>query len=195
LTCPLGSLYFDYGGVDSVSGTTTQLPASAQGTPGQVAVYKYVLYYSATNPAVVAGPGPVYYTDETGLVVSGKQADGFIAQTTAASLSDVAGFMMVNTTDLTTLTATLLNNSTSGSGIWMCIGGFCKKTICASTTTAGDFLYGGTTAFTSTRIAAHTGTVPPDRLLGIALSSAAQIGATGVYTCDAIVTVTGLGPY
>src|ERR1700691_1363135 len=52
LTCPLGSLFYDYGGTDSVSGTTTQLPASALGTPGQVAVYKYVLYKSTTNPAV-----------------------------------------------------------------------------------------------------------------------------------------------
>jgi len=180
----LGTVIIDQGGSDSVSGTTTQLPLF------QTAVYKYVQYNSTTNPALTTAPGCVYYTDNTGTVVSGTATDGIIGKTTAASASDIAGIMMVNTTDLSTVTATLLNNSAgSGSGIWICIGGFCKAICCNSATTAGDYLYGipttTGTAFTSARVAAHSGTPLADRLLGIALTTAAQIGTSGVYTCDA----------
>jgi hypothetical protein len=183
LYSPLGSIYIDQGGSDSCSGTTTQLPLF------QTAVYKYVLYNSTTNPALTTAAGCVYYTDNTGTIVSGSSTDGYIGKTTAASASDIAGIMMVNTTDLTTVTATLLQNGTLGSGIWICIGGFCKAIACPSTVTAGDYLYGAQqssgTAFTCVRVQAHSGSPLADRLLGVALSSATQIGTSGVYTCDA----------
>ena len=115
--------------------------------------YKYVLYKSTTNPALVANPGLVYYTDETQTVVSGASADG---QTNSGA--SLAGVMMLNTTDLTTVTATLLNNGGNGSGIWICIGGFVKGCTTVAATAAGDTLVGGGgTAFTpSTHIAAGT---------------------------------------
>jgi hypothetical protein len=189
LACPLGTVIIDVGGPDSVSGTTTQLPTAANGAPGQVAVYKYVLYKSTTNPAVLGNPGVVYYTDNTGLVVSGAQGDGYIAQTTAASLSDVAGYMMVNSTDLSTLTATLLNNGTSGSGVWICIGGFVKAARSVGSTVPGDYLYGGGTSFTPQRVAAHSGTLFADRALAVALTAVSSNGS------DVNVILTGTAPY
>ena len=167
LKCPLGTVIMDQGNLpDNVSGTAAQLPL------GQVVLYKYVLYKSAANPAMVASPGVVYYTDNTGTVVSGAIADGFIHATTAASLSDVAGYMMINTTDLTTITATLLNNGTLGSGVWIAISGFVKAATSITSTVAGDYLYGGGTPFTPGRIAAHTaGGAFVDRTLAQALTS------------------------
>jgi hypothetical protein len=192
LACPLGTIFTDLGGSDGVSGTTTQLAT------GQTAVYKYVLYKSATNPALTTCAGCVYYTDNTGLIVSGTATDGYMGATTSATSSDLAGVMMLNTTDLTTVTSTILNNNGYGSAIWICIGGFCKAVCCPSTITAGDYLYGVPTttgtAWITQRVQAHVGTVRADRLLGNALSSAAQIGATGVYTCDVQVEI-GAVPY
>lgn len=145
LACPLGTVFDDQGGPDSVSGTLTQLPLWVG------ARYKYVLYKSTTNPALVAQPGLVYYTDETQTVVSGAIADG--ATATASSL---AGVMMINTTDLSTITAAILNNSGNGSGIWICIGGFVKGCTSITSTALGDALVGSSTAFTPARVAAGT---------------------------------------
>jgi hypothetical protein len=188
---PFGTTFMDIGGSDSVSGTTTQLPV------GQVAVYKYVLYKSTTNPAVVALPGVVYYTDNTGLIVSGSPTDGVIGSVTAAAGMDGAGIMMVNSGDLTTLTATLLNNGTAGSGVWICIGGFCKAVASVTGGVAGDKLYGNTqtsgTAFTIAHIANATAYLATSRQLGYAITSNATVNAAAA--CDAIITLTGLAPY
>lgn len=198
LACPLGTVIIDQGGPDSVSGTTTQLPTGTYGIGGQVAVYKYVLYKSTTNPAVTTAPGVVYYTDNTGLIVSGSPTDGIIGATTAGAASDTAGVMMVNATDLTTLTATLLNNGTSGSGVWICIGGFVKAAACTSAGVAGDYLLGNTktsgTQWTVARIVAG-GTWVAQRPLGFAITTAAQIAATGVYTQDIQVDMGSVAPY
>lgn len=139
----LGQVIIDQGGSDSVSGTTTQLPVYAQ------AMYKYVLYKSTTNPALQAAPGVVYYTDNTFTVVSGTLADGLTGKA-----PDAAGVMMINTTDLTTITATILNNGGNGSGIWICISGFVKQMYIAALTVAtGDYLYGTTGGFTPVNVA------------------------------------------
>jgi hypothetical protein len=180
----------DIGGPDSVSGTTTQLPA------GQVAIYKYVLYKSTTNPALTTAPGLVYYTDNTGTIVSGSPTDGYIGQTTAGAASDTAGFMMLNTTDNASVTATLLNNNGNGSGVWICIGGFLKAGVCLTAGVAGDFLQGNTktagTAWSVIRIAA-AGALTCQRLVGIALTTAAALG--GIFTQDMNVTLGSIAPY
>lgn len=188
---PFGTTFMDIGGSDSVSGTTTQLPV------GQVAVYKYVLYKSTTNPAVVTLPGVVYYTDNTGLVVSGSPTDGFIGATTAGASMDTAGIMMVNSGDLTTLTATLLNNGTAGSGVWICIGGFVKALACLTGGVAGDMLYGNTTtsgtAFTVARVANAGAALDTSRLIGYALTSKATVNAANAQ--DAIIAMGSIAPY
>lgn len=188
---PFGTTFMDIGGSDSVSGTTTQLPI------GQVAVYKYVLYKSTTNPAVVTLPGVVYYTDNTGLIVSGSPTDGIIGVTTAAAGMDGAGIMMVNSGDLTTLTATLLNNGTSGSGVWICIGGFCKAVAAVTGGVAGDKLYGNTqtsgTAFTIAHVANATAYLATSRQLGYAITSNATVNTAA--SVDMIVTIGSIAPY
>lgn len=197
LACPLGTVIIDQGGNDSVSGTTTQLPTGTYGIGGQVAVYKYVLYKSTTNPAVVAVPGVVYYTDNTGLVVSGSPTDGIIGATTAGAGMDTAGVMMVNSGDLTTLTATLLNNGTNGSAVWICIGGFVKAMACLTGGVAGDWLYGNIqssgTQWTAARIANGSAQSTTSRLLGYAVTSKATVNSTNAQ--DAIITLTGTAPY
>jgi hypothetical protein len=162
LPCPLGSWFLDVGGSDSVSGTLTQLPAGSQ------ALYKYVLYKSTTNPALVAAPGLVYYTDETQTVVSGAAADGYTAN--GASL---AGIMMLNTTDNANVTATLLNNGGNGSGVWICIGGFVKAATSVTSTVGGSgWIGGGATAFTPTYVAAGTAPGYPKNMTALtAISS------------------------
>jgi hypothetical protein len=180
----------DIGGPDSVSGTTTQLPT------GQVAVYKYVLYKSTTNPALTTAAGVVYYVDNTGLIVSGSPTDGYIGQTTAGAASDTAGMMMLNTTDLTTVTATLLNNGGNGSGVWICIGGFVKAGVCLTAGVAGDYLAGNTktsgTAWSVIRTAAGAA-VLANRFLGIALTTAAALG--GIFTQDMQIALSPISPY
>lgn len=181
---PLGTTWLDVGGNNVGSPNDSWQPSN----PNYVqTLYKYVLYQSTTNPALTTAPGLVYYTDETATVVSGSPTDALGNAT--ASWQSAAGVMMLNTTALTTATATLLNNGSNGSGIWIAIGGFVKGAVVPSTVTFGDTLYGiatGGTAFQFTRLAtAISGnTGQSARVVAIALSAAAQIGATGVYTAD-----------
>lgn len=193
LKCPLGSLIVDVGGPDSVSGTYS---SSGQLPTGQIAIYKYVLYKSATNPAVIALPGVVYYTDETGTVVSGSPTDGYIGQTTSGAGMDTAGIMMVNSGDLSTLTATLLN-PTNGSGVWICISGFVKSLACLTGGAAGDYLFGNIqssgTQWTVARVA-NGGTLNnTSRPLGYALTAKATVNSANAQ--DAIITLAGGAPY
>lgn len=192
LACPLGSVYMDIGGADSVSGTTTQLPV------GQVAIYKYVLYKSATNPAMTTCPGVVYYTDGTGLIVSGTPTDGIMGATTDGAAGDGAGYMMLNTTDLTTITAAILNNGGNGSGVWICVGGFVGAGDVASTHVAGDWVVSQThaagTAWIPFRLAAAAA-VLAKRNLGQCITSAAQIASTGIYTANLQINMGSIAPY
>ena len=155
---PLGLIYYDVGGYTGQGET----PANPLNSP---AVYKYVLYKSTTNPALVGQPGCVYYTDETFTTVSGAIGDGF----TGTSI-DCAGFLMPNTTDLPNLTATILNNGGLGSGVWVCVGGVCKGAAVPGSTAAGDFMY-GSGSFVLTRIPSHSGTQTPDKIIAYALTA------------------------
>lgn len=145
LTNPLGSTFVDVGGPDSISGTLTQLPL------GTISIYRYVLYKSTANPALIANPGMVYYTNNTFTTVSGAIADGV-----TGTASDFAGYLMPNTTDLSVLTNTILNNAGLGSGVWICIGGFVKAAASVASTAVGDTLVGSATAFTPARVASGT---------------------------------------
>ena len=90
---------------------------------------KYVLYKSTANPAVVTGPAPVYYTDETFTTVSGVYTEGLVSGT-GSSIS-AAGWLLPNSGTVTNVglgttlfTATILNNSTLGSWVWIGLQGF-----------------------------------------------------------------------
>jgi hypothetical protein len=154
---PVGALLYDAG--DLVGGYT--FPSW-----GKPTVYKYVWYNSATNPALIARPGVVYFISNDLGVVSGTEADGLTGTT-----SDAAGIMMVNTTALSSLTATILNNSGSvtvsggsltaisgGSWVWIAVGGYVKGANAPGSTAVGDQLYGTSGNFTLARVAVSNST-------------------------------------
>lgn len=99
---------------------------------GQPTKYRYVKYQSTANPAVQANPAAVYWTDLTMTTVSGAVAEGWGGQ------SSFAGIMMPNTTDLTTLTAALLN-ANGGAAVWIAVAGIVTGVVSAAAA-AGDQL-------------------------------------------------------
>lgn len=86
--------------------TNLGLPLSTKGLGAQPVV-KYLYYNSTTNPTPVAGPAPVYYTDETFTTVSGNAAEAFITVNGCC----LAGYLLPNTTSISGLTAAELNTS------------------------------------------------------------------------------------
>ena len=83
-------------------------PPAPQGAPlstkglGAQPVYKYVYYNSTSNPAPVAAPAPVYYTDETFTTVTGNAAEAYSAGVGIVGTA-IAGYWMPNTTAIPTL--------------------------------------------------------------------------------------------
>lgn len=143
-------------------------PANPSGAP---AIYMLVKYSSTGNPAPVAGPAPVFWTDETYTTVSGVESEGLLG------LNSAAGYLLVNTTDLASLTNTLLN----GSLVLIQVAGMCKGAWgpTAGTAGVGNSITPSAGNFTSTATAA--GTAAPARLLGIQ----ATVIASGL--CDVLV--------
>jgi len=63
---PLGSVYM----LPTPSQTAASTVLGSSAGYGSVLIVKYVLVKSTSNPATVAGPGLVYYTDESFTTVS-----------------------------------------------------------------------------------------------------------------------------
>jgi hypothetical protein len=145
----LGDLYF--------------VPPNAALPPGNGGgaglVLKYVRYQSTTNAAVVAGPAPVYFTDQTFQTVSGTSTEGF------AGLNSVAGLLLPNSTSISGLTAALLN----GNFVWIAVAGWVAGCIAPGSTVAGDAIIAAAGNFTPARVAANT--APTNKLLGWATSA------------------------
>ena len=139
-------------------------PTSTKGY-GAPPVLKYVQYLSTINPAPVAFPAPVYWVDETYTVVSAEESESLLG-----SVDSLAGYLLVNTTSVSNLTAAVLTNSGNGVGVWIQIGGFLAGAA-ASTATAGEWLYGNATAWDVTVVA--NGTAPVHKPLGQVLTAAA----------------------
>jgi hypothetical protein len=106
---------------------------------------KYVLYKSTANPAVVAGPAPVYWADETFTIVTGKFSEGVVA----SNATSIAGWLLPNSGTVagigagtTLFTATLLNNGGNGSFVWIGLSGFIPSASLVSGS-AGSFVFGG----------------------------------------------------
>lgn len=144
-TNPLGAIYCPAWGnipAGAVFSPTVGNSTAGYGAPG---IFKYVYYKSTTNPAPVAAPAPVYYTDESFTQISGNAAEAYF--TTGGAC--VAGYLMPNTTDYSGLTATDLNLSY----VWIQIGGFLSGAYNPTTLTGagqGSQIYGDTTGnFTS----------------------------------------------
>lgn len=158
----LGSSYYDN-------------PTSTANPNGVPVKYRYVRYNSTANSAVKAAPGLVYWVDNTYTTVTSTMSEGI-----TGTLNDVAGFMMVNSTDLTTLTATLLN----GNFVWICVGGYVKAAIVAAATAVGDAEVGGGAAWVPVRVA--SGTAPTGRPAGFALTAISGSTADVYVTCESI---------
>lgn len=115
-------------------GSICYIPAPSQGSNvvatttgyGSGLWIKMVLYKSTANPAVVTGPAPVYYVDETFTTVSGVFSEGMISAT--GSSTSIAGWLLPNSGTVagigagtTAFTATVLNGP-SNAGSWVYIG-------------------------------------------------------------------------
>lgn len=140
---PLGSLWT----IPSISqGGNTLL--STQTGYGSFLTVKYVRYNSTANPAMVAGPAVVYYTDETFTTVTGVFSEGNPAAT--GSASSVAGVLLPNTGSVTGIglgtgvSATLLN----GNYCFIAVEGFVPSCYISSGT-AGSGIVGASGNFAS----------------------------------------------
>lgn len=120
---------------------------------GSYLTVKYVLYKSSNNPAMVAGPAPVYYVDGTIATVSGHYVEGLGSGYTCA----VAGFLLVNTGTVagvgvgSAITATILNNSGLGSWVFVAVEGFVPSCYLANGA-VGNSLMGAAAADFSTAV-------------------------------------------
>ena len=136
-----GSGGSDGNGALNPLGTLWTAPSPSQGSIGLATAagygcyttYKYVRYSSTANPTMVAGPAPVYYTDETFTTVSGVYSEGLNSGVNAC-----AGFMLPNTGSVagvglgSGVTAALLN----GNYVWIAVEGFVPS--CYLSTGAAD---------------------------------------------------------
>lgn len=128
---PVGCLYSPPANMGS--------PLSTVGLGAQP-VYKYVYYNSTTNPNPVAAPAPVYYTDESFSTVSGNAAEAFYTTSGAC----IAGYLMPNSTAVSGLTNTELNQSYC----FIQVAGLLAGAYAPTTQTAaaqGNYIYGATT--------------------------------------------------
>lgn len=141
---------------------------------GAPAIYMLVTYKSTATPAPVTAPAPVYWTDTTYTTVSGVESEG------AYGLSSAAGFLMVNTTSVPSLTATLLNTAL----VLIQVAGPLSGAIGPASTVAGDWIFGAAGNWLDARSAA--GTHPGYQPFGIATSSVSGGLINILLNCDII---------
>ena len=120
----LGQRYF---------GVTNTTPVNPNGAPAIFMLVQYLATSEITtaNLTTAAAPAPVYWTDETYTTVSGISTEGLGA--TTLGLAFPAGFMMVNTVSLPSLTAAKL----VGSQILIQVGGYLSQAYMSSSSNAG----------------------------------------------------------
>jgi hypothetical protein len=118
---------------------------------GSFLTVKYVRYKSTSNPAMVAGPAPVYYTDGTFTTVTGKYSEGNPAAT--GEIASIAGWLLVNPATASAtgtgmgslISATILN----GNYVFIGVQGFipaCYITDTTNVTGVGQGLMGDATS-------------------------------------------------
>jgi hypothetical protein len=138
--------------------------ANPQSTAGFGAqpVVKYVQYKSTSQPTPAAVAAPVYWTDTSFTTVTGNAAEAF----STTGLVGPAGYLLVNTTSVSTLTAAILQSCY----VWIQIGGYLAGAYAPAATAIGDAIIGIASGnFVAARSAA--GAAPTNRPFGIALSA------------------------
>lgn len=144
-------------GAYNLPGQAYLAPVSTFGLLGQKGqgaplVVRYVRYNSTANPALVAAPAPVYWTDETMTTVSGAGSEA------AFGIASLAGWLLPNTTSVSGLTAAGLN----GNWCFIAVSGFIPGAISITSAAAGGVLIGNTGAnFTPATIAPGTAITTP----------------------------------
>jgi len=148
--------------------------ATAANPYGAPAIYELVYYKSTAQPAPVAAPAPVWWTDETFTTVTGVYSESF------GGLSQMAaGYLMPNTTDLTGLTAALLQ----GALLLIQVAGLLPGGYAPTTTPgAGNWITGSAGNWTSTGGAG----APTSRPFGVQLAAAVAGVADILVTSDII---------
>lgn len=133
--------------------------------------FKYVRYNPTVSQAILSGPAPVYWKDETFTTVTGLYTEAVFQGANA-----FAGWLAYNTTTLSTATAAQIN----GNFCFIITGGFIPGAISVAATAAGDALFAAATgaAFLVGRTAA--GTAPANRVAGWALTAVAG-GLSDIY--------------
>jgi hypothetical protein len=157
----LGQRFF--GGFTSVT--------NPSGTP---TIFMLVQYKSTAQPAPVAAPAPVYWTDETMTTVSGVSTES------VAGLNGLAGYLMLNTTSLSSLTAAQLQ----GAQCLIQVAGVITGATSPASIVAGDWIIGAAGNFTPGRVAA--GTAPGYKPYGRALSAVSSGLCDILLDCDNI---------
>jgi hypothetical protein len=174
---PPGSVYF----VPSPSEGSIGL-ASAVGYGAGLWV-KYVNYYDPDNTAMVAGPAPVIYKDGTFTTVSGDFSDGYPAANLSTS---AAGWLLVNTGSVagvgvgSAITATILNNGTVGSWVFIALAGFVPSASLAAGA-AGDRVYMNGD-FTVGKVTPDGSAYSNYNFIGTVLTASANIGHVLAYS-------------
>ena len=157
-------------------GVTSSTAANPFGAP---AYFMLVYYQSTGNPAPQSAPAPVYWTDNTYTTVTGVESESLLG------LNGIAGYLMLNTTSLPTLTATLLNGTSANpSQVIIQVGGYLVGGIAPASTVAGDWIIGAAGNWTPARVAA--GTAPGYRPYGVAATAVASGLCNILLNCDVI---------
>jgi len=147
-------------------------------------VVKYVRYLSQNNPAVLAYPSVVYYTDSTGTTVTGYAGEAFGNTTNqgAVNVNACAGVLLYNTT-VSGLSGSASATALNGNWCWMVVAGLVPGVKCVASCIIGDTVLASssaTAAFTVTRQQQGTNAYP--YFLGTCMSNL----STNT-TCDLLV--------
>lgn len=152
---PLGSIY-------ALPLNPAVVGAAANGSGLQL-ITKYVRYNPTVSQTIQAGPAIVYWKDETFTTITGLYSEAFLSANQPAG---VAGWLLYNTTALSSAVATAIN----GNFCWICVGGFLAGAF-VTAATVGQSIYGVATgaAWATTTTAPTSGSEA-----GYALTTAAS---------------------
>jgi hypothetical protein len=157
-------------------GVTNTSPANPFGGPG---IFQLVYYQSTGNPVPQSAPAPVYWVDANMTTVTGVESESLLG------LQGIAGYLMLNTTSLPTLTAALLNGTAANpSQVIIQVAGVLIGGIAPAATVAGDWIIGNTGNWTPARVA--QGTAPGYATYGRAISAVSGGLANILLNCDII---------
>lgn len=172
---PAGAAFLLAPGVgQGASGAKALYGANGWGAP---LIVRYVRYNSTANPALLAYPAPVYWTDETYTTVSGVFTEGNPAAT--GNLNSLAGWLLPNSTALA-LTGAASATALNGNWCFIATKGFLPNAAVVAATAVGDALVGAAGNFVVGRVA--SGTAPTSRFNAIA-----QSAVTGNTTADILI--------